>query len=1039
MRLLSRIFPFVGWFRDINPASLRADLVAGVTVALVLIPQSMAYAQLASLPAYYGLYAAFLPPMVASLFGSSRQLATGPVAVVSLMTAAALEPIATAGSQEFIIYAILLAFLVGAFQFLLGLFRLGLVVNFLSHPVVNGFTCAAALIIATSQLPKIFGVTVDKADHHYETVARTVLAAFQYTHWPTLSMAALAFAVMIGLKKVNPKIPNVLVAVVLTTLLSALLGFHRDIVVPLDRIRSPEASEAIAAFNTAVEDRQRASELRTATGRKFSDMAGRDQSFCGRCHEDREITGFLARARDKSVQADAAAIHQMAGLLDGYIDSAKRKASRVRSVLREYSFEGVRDPEGHVDLYLRGQVPPGSKGDGRRWRLKVGEDPLDGKGLSLSGGGAVVGVIPRGLPEIKAPPVRQYLSVIPGLIPAAIIISLLGFMEAISIAKAMAAKTRQKLDPNQELMGQGLANLLGCCGQSYPCSGSFSRSAVNLQAGARTGLSNVFSGLAVVVVLLFLTPLLYHLPQAVLAAIIMMAVVGLLNVRGFVHAWQVRRFDGITGVLSFVATLGFAPHLEWGIFIGVGLSLGGYLYRTMRPKVVALSPHSDGAMRDTRRYGLKQCRYIATIRFDGPLNFASVSYMEDEVLGRVATMAELRHVLIDGMGINEIDASGEEMLRHLVERLRGVGYQVWFSGMKDEVMDAIRRAHLHEFIGEHRFFPTLPRAVASIYVEAHAENPETDCPFRSLMPRTTELSLHPDGSLRDARRRSLSLCRRIAIFRFDDPLTYANTSFLEEEILKLVSDRPRLRHVLFSALGITEIDPAGAEKIGALVERLRKDGYGISFSSFKDNVLDLLERSGVLDKIGREHVYPTQAVAVAGIWARAHAGSVEDDCPLVPLLPRLAELSLHSDGSHRDAHRHRLRLCERIVAIRFDGALNRGAMDYFEHRLLECIEHRPGARHVMVAAHGINDIDPECAVKLAALVERLRRQEYRICFSGLKDEVLDVLRQKGAYETLGEKNMYPTQVAAIEAIHARAHADGAEEKCPLREVVRRDS
>ena len=167
-------------------------------MALVLVPQSMAYAQLAGLPPYYGLYAAFLPPMVASLFGSSRQLATGPVAVVSLMTAAALEPLATAGSEQYVAYALLLALMVGLFQFALGVLRLGVVVNFLSHPVVNGFTNAAALIIATSQLSKLFGVYVDKAPHHYETIWRVLRAAAHFTHWPTVGMAAIAFVTMLG-------------------------------------------------------------------------------------------------------------------------------------------------------------------------------------------------------------------------------------------------------------------------------------------------------------------------------------------------------------------------------------------------------------------------------------------------------------------------------------------------------------------------------------------------------------------------------------------------------------------------------------------------------------------------------------------------------------------------------------------------------------------------------------------------------------------------------------------------------------------------
>ena len=195
-RMITKVFPFIGWFKNYSAASLKADVIAGLTVALVLIPQSMAYAQLAGLPVYYGLYASFLPPMMAALFGSSRQLATGPVAMVSLMTAACLEPLATAGSSGYISYAILLALMVGAFQFALGVLRLGLVVNFLSHPVVNGFMNAGALIIASSQLSKLFGVSVDNAAHQYETVWQVIQSALHYTHWPTLIMGLFAFVIM---------------------------------------------------------------------------------------------------------------------------------------------------------------------------------------------------------------------------------------------------------------------------------------------------------------------------------------------------------------------------------------------------------------------------------------------------------------------------------------------------------------------------------------------------------------------------------------------------------------------------------------------------------------------------------------------------------------------------------------------------------------------------------------------------------------------------------------------------------------------------
>ena len=209
-RYSRRIFPFIDWFSNYKLDFFKADALAGLTVALVLIPQSMAYAQLAGMPPYYGLYASFLPPIVAALFGSSRQLATGPVAVVSLMTSASLEPLATAGSPGYIAYAILLSLMVGFFQLGLGVLRLGLVVNFLSHPVVNGFTNAAALIIATSQFPKMFGVDVDNSEHYYETIVQMVKAAIHHTHWPTLLIGCFALAIMVVLKRINPRIPTCL-------------------------------------------------------------------------------------------------------------------------------------------------------------------------------------------------------------------------------------------------------------------------------------------------------------------------------------------------------------------------------------------------------------------------------------------------------------------------------------------------------------------------------------------------------------------------------------------------------------------------------------------------------------------------------------------------------------------------------------------------------------------------------------------------------------------------------------------------------------
>jgi MFS superfamily sulfate permease-like transporter len=305
-------------------------------------------------------------------------------------------------------------------------------------------------------------------------------------------------------------------------------------------------------------------------------------------------------------------------------------------------------------------------------------------------------------------------------------------MEAISIAKAMAAKTGQRLDPNQELIGQGLANLLGAIGKSYPVSGSFSRSAVNLQAGAVTGFSSVFTSLAVVIMLLFLTPLLYHLPQSVLAAVIMMAVIGLLNVSGFIHAWKAQRADGIISVISFVSTLVFAPHLDKGIMVGVVLSLLVFLYKVMRPKVTTLARHEDQALRCVADHGLRECEYIALIRFDAPLFFANSSYLEDQVTERMQANRKLKHIVIVANGINDIDASGEETLSLLVDRIRSAGLDVSLSGVNESVMRVLRRTHLDAKIGEDHLFPTMERAIETIHPRTHEAGAEEECPLKTV-------------------------------------------------------------------------------------------------------------------------------------------------------------------------------------------------------------------------------------------------------------------------------------------------------------------
>ncbi|MBU4318034.1 MAG: SulP family inorganic anion transporter [Proteobacteria bacterium] len=706
--MLKRIFPFMVWFKDYNLPKLKIDVLAGITVALVLIPQSMAYAQLAGLPAYYGLYAAFLPPMIASLFGSSRQLATGPVAVVSLMTATSLEPLATAGSDAFIVYAIILAFTVGVFQLALGIFRLGLVVNFLSHPVVNGFTNAAAIVIATSQLSKLFGVYVDNSPHHYQTIISVIKEALNYTHWPTLALGVFAIAIMYGIKRFNPRIPYVLIAVVITTLFSYFSGYEQNRSLPMTTIANPEIRENLIAYNDQLKRIKELSDLRMEA---FTQLEAAESHAHGQ-----GMDSIKARFEVDKINFE--------------IDGIKNTSAALRAELRSLKLYSTENVGSSSMLYLKEEIPPGFNADSRIWHFKVGTKPLNPEGLMLYGGGDVVGAIPQGLPSLSVPELN--LSVFLKLFPYAMVISLLGFVEAIAIAKAMAAKTGQRLDPDQELIGQGLANILGAIGKSYPVSGSFSRSAVNLQAGAVTGMSSVFTSFGVIITLLFFTPLLYHLPQAVLAAVIMMAVIGLLNVSGFIHAWRAQWYDGAISILTFLATLALAPHVEKGIYIGVVASLGVFLYKVMRPKVSSLSRHADEGLKAFDAHGLLKCQYIDLIRFDGPLFFANASYLEDEINNRLMSQKDLNHIIIAANGINDIDASGEETLALIINRLRSAGYGISFSGVNDSVMKVFKKTHLLENIGQQNIYTTMEKAILSVHTSAHLNSTEEQCPLLTV-------------------------------------------------------------------------------------------------------------------------------------------------------------------------------------------------------------------------------------------------------------------------------------------------------------------
>lgn len=733
--MIFKFFPFLLWFKEYNGNKFQIDLMAGITVAMVLIPQSMAYAQLAGLPAYYGLYAAFLPPMVAALFGSSRQLATGPVAVVSLMSAASLEPLATAGGPQFIAYSIILALTVGIFQFSLGVLRLGMVVNFLSHPVINGFTNAAAIIIASSQFSKFFGVYVDKATHHYETMVRVGQAALDYTHLPTLLYGISAVVIMVILKKVNPRIPNVLVAVAVTTVISLMTGFNNDAFVDVSKVQLDGFSHKVEVFNHTVAEIEAIGAERALVGEEVDEQKKNETGGHGKSIELIQLESKVA-------------------ILTAKMDEAKHHAHLYRKELRNMKFEAVKTGEGDANqftFYPKEDLPAGITTDGGTWRLKVKNSPLDTTNLKIIGGGAIVGKIPTGLSftmpgTVKDPETGEKtgesllnLKTFMKLLPTAIIISLLGFMEAIAIAKAMAAQTGQKLDPNQELIGQGLANILGSFGGSYTVSGSFSRSAVNLQAGAVSGISSVVTSLVVVLTLYFFTPLLYHLPQATLAAVIMMAVIGLVNVKGFVHAWKAQWYDGAISVGSFLVTLYFAPHLDKGIMVGVAFTMAVFLYKSMRPVVASLSMHEDKVLKSSEHFRLQGCRHISVVRFDGALFFANASYLDEQVAKFRTEQPDLRYILLDASGINDMDASGEEALEQVVHRLRSAKLGFAMCGIKGQVMVVMERTGLDKKIGAENIYAGTKEAVAAITAEIHNDTdlPEDgckNCPLTKYIP-----------------------------------------------------------------------------------------------------------------------------------------------------------------------------------------------------------------------------------------------------------------------------------------------------------------
>ena len=532
-------------------------------MALVAIPQSLAYAQLAGVPAYFGLYAILVPSLVGALFGSSRVLSTGPVAMTSLLTAASVIPLAHWGTEQFYTTVVLMAFLSGVVQIIMGLARMGVLLNFLSNPVLMGFINAAAIIIGLSQLAPLVGLSLRNSQHFLVDIAH-ILVHMDEMHLASLIFGLSSLAIMLTLKRYAPKLPGVLIAVTLATVASYVIGF-----------------EAI--------------------------------------------------------------------------------------------------------------------------------------------GGRVVGEIPQGLPSFSLPEFDWQASV--SLLPMAVVISLVSFMEAMSSCKIIAIKTRTAWDENQELIGQGLAKIAASFNHTMPVSGSFSRSALNLSSGAITGLASIVTAAAVLLTLLVLTPLLHQLPKPTLAAVIILAVISLLNFKIFGDAWKASKQDGIAAVTTFVATLLFAPNIQYGILVGMLLALAMFLFRTMKPRIVLLGLDENGELQNAERYSLPKFHpQVVAIRFDGQLYFANVNYFEESILYLISNDADIRYVLVDASGINGLDASGVAMLRELVTRLKGNGIALVFYNIKLQVLEVMRRTGLQSDIQEKNIFPSERNALKDINERLKAES-----------------------------------------------------------------------------------------------------------------------------------------------------------------------------------------------------------------------------------------------------------------------------------------------------------------------------
>lgn len=553
MKKLKELIPILEWLPNYNSSRFKGDFIAGLTVSIILIPQGIAYALIAGLPPIYGLYCALVPQLVYAIFGSSRQVAIGPVAMDSLIVATGVSTLALAGSDSYIAIAILLAFMVGSIQFLLGIFRLGFIVNFLSKPVISGFTSAVALTIGINQFRNLFGVDFVQSDQ-IQYVLEDIWFNIIDFNLNTTVIGLISVGVIVLLRKINKKIPNALLVVVVGIL----------------------------------------------TIRYFED----------------------------------------------------------------YFFDV-----------------------------------------------AIVKDIPSGLPSFSFP--EFDISQMKELLPIALTLVMVGYLETISIGKSLEAKQDEyKLRPNQELIALGLSNIIGSWFKAYPSTSSFSRSAINQESGATTGMASLISVLMVLLTLLFLTPLFYHLPKTVLAAIIIVAVFGLVNIKEAIFLWKSNNLDFWLLIITFFSTLFFG--IEYGIMIGVGLSLIILIFRTSRPYVAELGkvPDSDFYRNRERFNEVILDDEVLVFRFDAQLFYANASYFIETLELMVEEKGpHLKLIVLDAESINRVDSTGVEMLKERIRFYRKKNILFYFAGVKGPVRDHLFRGKILDIITLDHFYMRVNGAV----------------------------------------------------------------------------------------------------------------------------------------------------------------------------------------------------------------------------------------------------------------------------------------------------------------------------------------